>query len=104
MYLYLYLYLYIYIYMYIYIYIYIHIYTYLVRHGNVLMVFVTISIGEKAAAGNHKNDQRRKPVLKTQKTRNRSKCSKIVDPPAAAESTKSSDGNHKNISETITKT
>ena len=40
--------------------------------------------------GNHKKKQRRKPVLKTQKkTRNRWIHSKIMDPPAAAESTKS---------------
>ena len=58
--------------------------------------------------GNHTKQQRRKPALKTQTTRNHSIHSKIMDPPATAESVKSPametiktkqvschDGNHK---------
>ena len=55
-YIYIYMYMYMYMHIHIYIYIYIYIHTYLVRHGNVLVVFVTVSIGETrgpAAAGNH---------------------------------------------------
>ena len=62
--------------------------------------------------GNHEKSQRRKPILKTKKTRNRLIRSKIMDPPAAAESTKNPatetinkrNGNHnKNVTETINK-
>ena len=35
--------------MYVCIYIYIYIYIYLVRHGNVLVFFLTVSIGDAAA-------------------------------------------------------
>ena len=46
--------------------------------------------------------QRRKPVPKTQKTRTRLICSKMLDPPAAAESTKSpATEAMKNVTETI---